>query len=990
MRAVVTAKSKRATGEGTDGVDGESNEDGIRRMTHRLHKVLLAGVVLACTGLASAAPPAVSPNAPAATPDFTREVAPILTKFCAGCHNADDFEGELSVTDHAALLQGGEAGKSIVPGDADASLLIKVLTGKSKPKMPPKGKAGPSEAQVETLKAWINAGAKGSAGGAVTLTPPKTPFVEPLKVMRPADGAITALADSPDGAYRAFGRFGRVNWGLPSPADEATHAYEAAGKVNALSFSRDSKQLIVATGIAGVGGEAVILDTATGKVVRKFTGHGDVLYDAELSPDGKVLATASYDKRIILWDSASGKQLRTIAGHNGAVFDLAFSPDGAVLASASADETVKLWRVRDGLRLDTLHQPTAEQYTVAFSPDGRYVVAGGADNRIRVWRFVSRDRQRINPLVHTRFAHEGAILKLVFAQQGRALVSLADNQSIKLWHTGGYTLRHVYPRLADAAPTLAVSAKQDTFVVGGGGGSGLPQPFKIDLSGTETGARLTLRDWAHPAKTDRAPADVVEREPNDRPAQAMTVAIPATITGVVESGGASGASGDSGGGDLFRFDAKAGEQWVIEVNAARSKSPLDSKIEVLHADGEPVTRVLLQAVRDSYFTFRGKDSSTSDDFRVHNWREMELNEFLYAGGEVVKLWHYPRGPDSGFMVYPGAGKRWSYFDTTPLAHALHAPCYIVRPHDPGTELTPNGLPVFKLNYVNDDESRRRLGSDSKLTFAAPRDGSYLVRITDSRGFGGDAYKYALTIRPRAPRAKVTLHGANAKVNRGGGREFHVTVERVDDYEGPVRVEITGAPPGFEITSPLVIEAGQTTARGTIHARADAPKLTKQNASATKVVAMTWRGRTVLYHDVNNLGTITLVEKVGPRVTILPGDRAHLSSSARDGKPMVLMIRPGQTFRARVKVDRAGVKGPISFGKADAGRNLPHGVYIDNIGLNGLLIVPDKSEREFFITAAKWVRPGERLFHLRANVDGGHVSWPVVLQVLPSAATGGGE
>ena len=45
---------------------------------------------------------------------------------------------------------------------------------------------------------------------------------------------------------------------------------------------------------------------------------------------------------------------------------------------------------------------------------------------------------------------------------------------------------------------------------------------------------------------------------------------------------------------------------LAEIEAARAKSPLDSKVEILHPDGSPVEQVRLQALRDSWFTFRGK------------------------------------------------------------------------------------------------------------------------------------------------------------------------------------------------------------------------------------------------------------------------------------------------------------------------------------------------------------------------------------------------
>src|SRR5262249_45747339 len=101
-----------------------------------------------------------------------------------------------------------------------------------------------------------------------------------------------------------------------------------------------------------------------------------------------------------------------------------------------------------------------------------------------------------------------------------------------------------------------------------------------------------------------------------------------------------------------------------------------------------------------------------------------------------------------------------------------------------------------------------------------------------------------------------------------------------------------------------------------------------------------------------------------------------------GEPLEFSIRPGHTITAMVRAVRKNFTGRIELGGDDSGRNLPHGVYVDNIGLNGLLIVEGQTEREFFITAAKIVRPGTtRLFHLRATADGGQASRPVRIRVV---------
>jgi len=312
-----------------------------------------------------------------AAPDYQRDVVPILRDYCAGCHNGRELDGELSVETFAKLRAGGESGQSILePGNAGESFLIRTLLKQEKPAMPPRKEPQPTRDEIAVIEAWINAGAHGpaEADDKSLLDVLSVPEVAPAKLK---NEPITALASSPDGKRLALARFGRIDLVTASSFTNAGGFPVEEGKINAIHWSPDGNRLITAGGIPGLKGIATIRDIATGAVVLTIgEGHRDVLYDAEWSPDGTLIATAGYDQVIRVWNAASGKLVREIPGHNGAVFDLAFSPNGKLLASASGDHTSKVWRVSDGERLDTLNQPQG-----ARIPDrvhsGRQVSARG-------------------------------------------------------------------------------------------------------------------------------------------------------------------------------------------------------------------------------------------------------------------------------------------------------------------------------------------------------------------------------------------------------------------------------------------------------------------------------------------------------------------------------------------------------------------------------------------------------------------------------------
>src|SRR5262245_47156618 len=69
---------------------------------------------------------------------FERRVAPILKQSCLPCHNRDKAKGGLDLSTRTTLLEGGDKGPAIVPGESKNSRLMHMIQGPN-PKMPRQG-----------------------------------------------------------------------------------------------------------------------------------------------------------------------------------------------------------------------------------------------------------------------------------------------------------------------------------------------------------------------------------------------------------------------------------------------------------------------------------------------------------------------------------------------------------------------------------------------------------------------------------------------------------------------------------------------------------------------------------------------------------------------------------------------------------------------------------------------------------------------------------
>ena len=102
---------------------------------------------------------------------------------------------------------------------------------------------------------------------------------------------------------------------------------------------------------AGLGLAGLMI--ASAPVAAQLTGHGGFVKGLAVSPDGRVIMTASFDYTLILWDLPAQTRLRDFNEHEGAVNAVAFLPDGDHAVSGSDDGTLRLWDLANGTVLRT-------------------------------------------------------------------------------------------------------------------------------------------------------------------------------------------------------------------------------------------------------------------------------------------------------------------------------------------------------------------------------------------------------------------------------------------------------------------------------------------------------------------------------------------------------------------------------------------------------------------------------------------------------------
>jgi WD40 repeat protein/serine/threonine protein kinase len=197
-------------------------------------------------------------------------------------------------------------------------------------------------------------------------------------------------------------------------------------RVVSAALNREGTRVVTAEGYPG--NVLHLWDAQSGKQIALLRGHTNQADCVSFSPDGKRIASCSFDQTVRLWDGMTGEPIATLQGHSGRVLSIAFSPDSTRLISGSQDHTLRLWDAVNGQLIAVLSGHETDVYSVAYSPDGSLIASGSSDRTARVWDAKLAERNG-----YLR-GHTDFVYSVAFHPDGERLASGSWDGSIRIWN----------------------------------------------------------------------------------------------------------------------------------------------------------------------------------------------------------------------------------------------------------------------------------------------------------------------------------------------------------------------------------------------------------------------------------------------------------------------------------------------------------------------------------------------------------------------------
>jgi WD40 repeat protein len=273
---------------------------------------------------------------------------------------------------------------------------------------------------------------------------------EPVKTFEGHEEAILSIATFPDGKRIATGSVDKTIriWRLEDGRE--MRKWVMKKDVTAIAILRDGMQAVSAVGDNIMDDSSVeedfdetvywqlwVHDTGTGKVVAgPLHGHTNAVLALDISPDGSILASGSFDRTVILWDTTTWQRKGHPLKCEEHVACVRFSPTGQLLGIAT-EKHIQIWDFdrRERLAQFNGHIDFNNSYNLSlvWTRDGGRLLSAGDDDDpvVRSW-----DTSTWTQAGHPWTGHGGDINHIILNPAGTLLASASSDNTVRLWQCG--------------------------------------------------------------------------------------------------------------------------------------------------------------------------------------------------------------------------------------------------------------------------------------------------------------------------------------------------------------------------------------------------------------------------------------------------------------------------------------------------------------------------------------------------------------------------